>query len=259
MPLMAPALTCVSPAGWLGIKWLSSRGCKDVAGLCPGNQNPRWYLVPTNGDLQEAAACPTARRLVGTSDRGILGVGIVCVKRHYLLRKVSGCFLAPTFLYLNPDAFEIEILRRPQSSTPAKKRIKYRARWVSPFRHHPLNVSYLAGCRMLSLLPVAIRVNEFARNDPIPFSRCWWLAEQISHIIPVKQPSKIMRPGIFQPHRTKEREAFRDSLENPRVRIAAPSESLPADIPIGLRTLPAIRTAYLPPQVNVSCSAKRGR
>ena len=26
MPLMAPALTCVSPAGWLGIKWLSSRG-----------------------------------------------------------------------------------------------------------------------------------------------------------------------------------------------------------------------------------------
>ena len=38
MPLMAPALTCVSPAGWLGIKWLSSRGCKDVAGLCPGNE-----------------------------------------------------------------------------------------------------------------------------------------------------------------------------------------------------------------------------
>ena len=80
MPLMAPALTCVSPAGWLGIRWLSGRGCKDVAGLCPGKRSPHWYPIHTNGGFLRRCRMPVRlMRLVGIGDRGILGVvGRLC-------------------------------------------------------------------------------------------------------------------------------------------------------------------------------------
>ena len=91
MPLMAPALTCVSPAGWLGIKWLSSRGCKDVAGLCPGKKTPCWKMRPTNrGSFRRCRMPVRLVRLAGLIDRGILGVVVVRVKPAPLLSHCCG-------------------------------------------------------------------------------------------------------------------------------------------------------------------------
>ena len=113
MPLMAPALTCVSPAGWLGIKWLSSRGCKDVAGLCPGNENPCWKMRPTNrGSLRRRRMPIRLVRLAGLIDRGILGVGIVCVKPLGLGDDVQGIGSAQAFLCWGAILFCHQFQRR---------------------------------------------------------------------------------------------------------------------------------------------------